>query len=1211
MRVRCFHCEYDNALEMRFCVSCGQPLRVTCEHCGATVPFGRFCGNCGVGLPPPRPATAAQPQRTAKEATPPPVTLTDPPSAKQPTQGLPTAPAAPSPSVDAIHQAAVESALSETVPDDLAGKIRTAGAEISGERRKVVVLFSDVSGFTAMSETMDPEEIHTIMNECFAGLVKIIYKYEGYIDKFIGDCIMALFGAPLSHEDDVARALRVTLEMTEWLTEYSADLEKRHGVTLGMHTGINYGTVIAGGLGSDLKMEYTVIGDTVNVASRLESAAQRGQTFVSETVYAIGRKQFEFREVEPLTLKGKRHPVPSFELLRPRDEPEPLRGVESFASRFVGRDNELAHLIEQCAMARTGKGRVVSLLGEPGVGKSRLSAEFSRRIAGEAVQLLGAACLSYTHNSPYYIFRRLLMQWCDIEDSDPHDIAALKLKTAVAASNGGLSEWEAYLRNVLVPPERPEDDELAGLDAETRQRLTDRALITTLRVLAETTPLVLIVDDLHWLDDASTRVLDQLVREASVSPVFILAAYRPEFGPDWDALDHQSLVRLRPLDEKQVGGLVAALLEMDEAPQDLATLIVRQSAGNPYYVEEVLRTLSEDGVLEQRDGVWTLTREPTGIEVPDTLHAVIMGRLDHLPEDARQLMRTASVVGRTFEAALLEELGWTLTDVLTHTERLIALQFLVETRSLPDLELAFKQEFVQEVAYNTLLLRARRDLHRRVGEAIEHHYHDRIREHVELLFHHYFQAEEWMRAIQYAKQSAEKAREIFANASAVEHYRAVLELVDQAEYGDPIEKVGDVLFAQDGLGEVLTLMGDYEGAVDAYGQILSLLEGSELDASRATVTRAAAMRHIGNVHGKRGNYEEALIVTSGALEAVGSVSGAEGLLERSKILGQLGFFHFRQGQYDSARDRSGHSLELARQINGDREAAYAQLVIGLASYAQGDRDTAIECYQESLSLREGIGDINGVAAVLQNLGNVYIDKAEYEQAEEHYQRCLTIRQKTGDVANTANVLNQLGNVRLSLADYEGAAEYYRQCRDIFERIGNRFGVAVSDLNLGQIHNEQEQPDQAYEYLTEALEAAEPTKVMDLIADVHRSLARAALDANRLEEAERYAASALAIATDIGNKGVEAAALWVQGRMLTMRGDLDEAEVQLSRSIELYESLEMRLWVGRALVARANGRATATDTENARTDLERAIDVFTSLGVARDLERAQSRLSEVS
>lgn len=1080
------------------------------------------------------------------------------------------------------------------MPSEIAAKMRVAAADMEGERRKVVVLFGDVSGFTAMSEKMDPEQIHSVMNEVFTGWVQCIYKYEGYIDKFIGDCMMALFGAPLSHEDDVTRALHAVLEMTEWLKDFSADLERKHGVTLDMHAGLNYGTVIAGGLGSDLRMDYTVVGDTVNVASRLESAARRGETLVSETVYALGRKQFRFREVEPLTLKGKERPVPAFELLGVRDDPEPLRGVAEFPTVLVGRNEELELLRNRCRQAMAGEGQVITVVGSPGVGKSRLVSEFVRLAEGWGVVSHTTTCLSYAANMPYDALRKLTFSLCGLRGEDPSEIVRRKLRSVWRE---GFSEWEPYLRSVVTATEDPQ---LAALDGPTRQRMTERAFLEFFAAQTAKHPLLLVWDDLHWVDDSSRRVLDRLVAESPSLRLLIVCLFRPEFTPTWGSLPNETHLSLQPLDRSALRELIVRLLEDDALADQLFGLLAQKGGGNPFFVEEMLQTFLASGVLVREEGKWKLATEPKNVGVPDTLHAVIMGRLDSLPDETRRLLQVGSVIGPSFDAAILAELGWPLVSALPLVERLTELQLLEEVSPLPDLRWEFKQEFVRTVSYSTLLDRRRRQLHADIGNAMERLYRDRLREQVELLAYHFSEGEVWTKAALYTAESARKAKELYANTAAIQHYRRLLALSEREE---PDARSRHQLDAYEGLGDVQTFTGDYDAAVESYESLLRSLETAHFDPTTVATRRARALRGIGDVLLKRGNFLQSIAYGRQALDALGDFQDNDVLAEKSRILGQMGFAAFRTGQYEEAERLSQESLELAERLGNDRELAYASLVKGFSFYSRGQFEAASACYRRALEVRERLGDLSGIGAVLQNLGNVFIDQGRYDEAEEQYRQCLALREKTGDVAGTANVYNQLGNVCAGKGDYVGASAYYAKCRDLFERLGNRFGLAVTLNNLGQTHIEQNLFKEAGEFLRQAEPLALALNADDLLVDVRIAGAHVALEEGHLDDAASHATAALQKALQLGNRALEARARWVLGRVACERHEEDRALAELNAALTLFQSLRMRLWEGRTLVARGMCRRALGERGSGDDDLHNALLLFDELKMPREAERA--------
>lgn len=679
-------------------------------------------------------------------------------------------------------------------------------------------------------------------------------------------------------------------------------------------------------------------------------------------------------------------------------------------------------------------------------------------------------------------------------------------------------------------------------------------------------------------------------------PLLLLAIYRQEFDPKWPRSSWTEL-RLEALPDDHTQALVSALLGGVELPASFVELVAAKSSGNPYFIEEILRSFVDSGALTRVDGVWELDEDVDAADVPDALQAVIMGRLDSTPEECRRIMQTASVIGHDFGSDMLSELGWPLSEAATSLEYLRSLGMLTETQPLPEQRHAFRQEFVRDVCYETLLLSARRVLHGEVADAIE-----RLQGRgasPALLLDHSVKARRWANAATHALRSATEARDVYANGAAAAYYEQALELtlraVEDDSTGEPASPDGATrnrLSALEGLGVVRSLMGEYEDSMTAYEGMLeqaAILEETAPDEGR--LRRAEALRSFASVHLRRGEYDEALGRLREAVHVLEQATTDPGSRESSKVYAQIASVHFQRGEYDQTREFSQRSHELADAIGATPEAAFANLIWGLASYRQGDAADARERFETSLAVRERLGDINGVAAVLQNLGNLDMDQTDYAAAEEHYSRCLDIRRRVGDVAGTANVLNGLGNVCLGRVDYDGAAERFGECLEIFEGIGAGFGIAVATLNLGQTETERRNLDAARDYLERALGAATPLKARDLIADITASVARTHAHAGALEKADENANAALTTAREIANPGIEAKALWALATVALTRGDHVAARDLFTEGVSAARSADLKLWEARSLLGRAEAGQAAGDRPAARVDLDAADDAF--------------------
>lgn len=543
-----------------------------------------------------------------------------------------------------------------------------AAPAFEGERKLVTIMFADISGFTALSEKMDPEQVRSLMNACFDHLVPTIGKYGGVVDKFIGDEIMALFGAPTAHENDAERALRAALEMADLL----ADFNHRHQTNLGLHFGINTGTVIAGGMGSQRQQQYSVIGDPVNLASRLEDASERGDIFVGTDTHRLTAPLFEFEALAPIHVKGKTEPVPAYRLLRAKAQPGRVRGLAGLESPMVGRSAELHSLLAISeAAAHQSCGSAVAILGEPGLGKTRLISEW--KAAAAQVRWAEGRCLSYGQGLAYHLLVDLLRSLAGVNatasEVETHQAIAALCQELFGVQASETFPYLAHLLSLHLEGEALEC--VRRLNPQALQEQYLAALSQTFNALAAHRPLGLILEDIHWADPSSTDLLIKLLALAGGTPLLFCFVTRPEQdAPGWQIItalrekytlpSGASLgykeITLAPLSDADSRQLVTNLLEIEALPDSVRSLILKKAEGNPFFVEEVVRMLIEhNSIVRQADGRWLAAKEIDAVEIPDTLQGLLLERIDRLPEEVRRTLRVASVIGRQFSVRVLEQ----------------------------------------------------------------------------------------------------------------------------------------------------------------------------------------------------------------------------------------------------------------------------------------------------------------------------------------------------------------------------------------------------------------------------------------------------------------------------------------------------------------------------------------------------------------------------
>ncbi len=706
-----------------------------------------------------------------------------------------------------LGDAAVELALA-ALRQRLA-ELRAAPApSLEGERRLVTVMFADISGFTALADTMGPEAVRDLMNACFEILVPIVEKYGGAVDKFIGDEIVALFGAPLAHENDPERALRAALEMMDALDRFNAE----RTTALGVHFGINSGLVIAGGIGVRGRQEYSVMGDAVNLAARLEEVSERGEILVGPGTHRLTEPLFEFEPLATVQVKGKAEPVPVYRLLAAKAVRGKGRGIAGLESSLVGRQAEFRALREAVVRLQGGEGGIVTLVGEAGLGKSRLVAELREQTLAKVrqpsqgwVQWVEGRCLSYGVSIAYLLWLDVLRGLLGVTLKDPplavRDVLREQVQSLCPERFDDVYPYLGRLMSLSLEAEY--EATMRDLEGESLKSGVFRAVETFIGSAAREQPLVVICEDLHWADPTSLELLEQLLALTERVPLLLLCVLRPErehgcwrVGETAARLYRHRYTGLwlKPLSAAESETLVGNLLRVEDLPQRLRERILDHAEGNPFYVEEIIRSLMDSEAIarDEATGRWRAARDVTDIAIPDTLHGVLMARIDRLQEETKRVLQMAAVIGRIFPYRVLaaiaqEERAGPELNRRELDGHLLTLQregmIRERTRAL-ELQYIFKHHLTQEAAYNGLLKKKRRIFHRQVAEALERLFPDRIEEQVGLLAHHWERAEEPEKATEYLLRAGDQARAAYAHQEAIDYYRRALAfLKEQGEHG--------------------------------------------------------------------------------------------------------------------------------------------------------------------------------------------------------------------------------------------------------------------------------------------------------------------------------------------------------------------------------------------------------------------------------------------
>ncbi len=725
--MQCPQCQSQIPIDAIFCNECGSRLETACPSCSeANRPGSKFCKKCG------------QPLDQANVATP------------------------------------KFSTPQSYTPKHLAQKILTSKSALEGERKQVTVLFADLKGSMELLADRDPEEARKLLDPVLEHMMEAVHRYEGTVNQVMGDGIMALFGAPLAHEDHAVRACYAALRMQESVKRYAEGVRRTEGIPIQIRVGLNSGEVVVRSIGSDLRMDYTAVGQTTHLAARMEQLATPGSILLSAEGLRLAEGFVQVKTLGPIPVKGLSEKVEVYEVVggasvRTRLQAAAMRGF----NRFVGRDAEMEQLQHTLQQAWNGRGQVVGVVGEPGVGKSRLFWEFTRSHRTEGWLILESGSSSYSKANVYLPIIDLLKSYFQIENLDDQRKIREKLTGKLLTLDKALEPvLPAFLALLDVSVE---DSQWQVLDPSQRRRQTLDAVKRLLQRESHVQPLCLVFEDLHWIDSETQAFLDSLVESLPTARLLLLVNYRPEYQHGWGSKTYYTQLRIDPLTPESAHELLENLLGADAGLEQLKELLIKRTDGNPFFLEESVRTLVETKALVGERGSYRLAKDLPSVQVPATVQAVLAARIDRLPPEDKRLLQSASVIGESVPFTLLQAVvEMQEEDLHSNLSRLQAVEFLYETGLFPDLEYTFKHGLTYQVTYNSILVERRRTLHAKILEAMELLYADRLAEQVERLALNAFRGEVWTKATAYLRQAGAKAVGRSANREAVVYFEQAL-----------------------------------------------------------------------------------------------------------------------------------------------------------------------------------------------------------------------------------------------------------------------------------------------------------------------------------------------------------------------------------------------------------------------------------------------------
>jgi class 3 adenylate cyclase/tetratricopeptide (TPR) repeat protein len=1119
--MKCPKCQAENREERKFCGECGRNLVLSCSQCGfQNLPGEKFCGECGQSLKAPGPVP------------------TEAPPAAQP-----------------------------QVPKFLAERILAVRDSIVGERKQVTVLFADIKGSMELIGDRDPEEARTLMESVLKLMMESVHQYEGTVNQVMGDGIMALFGAPLAQEDHALRGCYAALRMQNVIRQHSEELRHTQGVEVQVRVGLNSGEVVVGTIGSDLRMEYTAVGQTTHLAARMEQLATPGTIRITRDTFRLVEGRVQVQPLGPVPAKGLPQPIEVYELTgagltRSRFQAMTSRGL----SRFVGRTSEFEILGQALKSAGQGQGQLVAAVGEPGVGKSRLCYEFTHSPMVRGWLILAGASVSYGKATTYLPLADLLRGYFGIHDGDGPRSVREKVTGKLLTLDHALMPAIPPILGILDVPTEDSVWE-ALLPAQRRQRTLESVKHVLLRE-SQVQPLLVVFEDMHWVDGETESFLKAFVESVPAARILLLVNYRPEYQHGWGGKSYYRQLRLDPLPAEAAGELLDALLGGDAALDRLKQLLATRTGGNPFFLEESVRTLVERGALIEEPGGYHLAKPLEDIQIPDTVQAILTSRIDRLPPEEKRLLQCASVIGKDVPFMLLREIAdQPEEDLRRWLMDLQAAEFLYEASLFPDLEYTFKHALTHTVVYGSLLKDRRCSWHRAVVDAIERMHPDSVTENAEVLAHHALRSEDWAKAARYLRLGGKKAFARSARREAAgmldESVKALARLPETREV---LEQAIDVRLE---LRMALFSMGERQ-------RDLECLQQAELMAERA-----------------------------------------HDLGRRGRVWMLLGHFYWGRGDLDRSVEFAERAVSLGKDLGDTDLRVVGNLTLAQASHARGDYYRAIELTRYAVASLEkdrfhfAIGGTSLPSVTNRTwLAWSLAEIGELAEAAERAEEGAQISEASGHLFSLFHASWILGVVRVLQGDGHLAIGLLEHGRQICQTAGIRFMENFAVVGLATAYAHVGRWQEAIEIIEMAIEQCKSMEMgfCRAMAEVHRG--EAYLLADRVQEAKEFALQAIDLCRSIKARGYEAWGLKNLADIECQRGKLPSHEVEsrYGEAMALAQELGMRPLVAHCHRGLGVLYGRSGDKDRGREQYGKAIDILRQCGADGGVEKYEKELA---
>jgi len=1119
--MKCPKCQFENPETRKFCRECGTKLILVCPQCGfENLPGDKFCGECGYDL---------------------------------------TIPLKPTPKELSFEEKLAK--IQRYLPKNLTEKILAQRDKIEGERKQVTVMFCDMEGFTSLTEKLGSEEMYSVMDQVYEILIHKVHDYEGTVNELTGDGIMALFGAPIALEDAPQRAIRSALAIHREINRFSERIKQKKGIpTLKMRIGIHTGPVIVGTLGNDLRVEFKAVGDTVNLASRMEGLAEPGATYVTEETFKLTEGFFRFEALGEKRIKGKEEPIRVYQVIAPstrrtRFDVSAERGL----TPLVGRERELELLLDGFERVKAGKGQAFSIVSEAGCGKSRLLYEFRKAIVNENVTFLEGKCLSYGRGVAYHPVIDILKSNFDIHEGEGDQEIKEKVKRGLKMMKFDEASTLPYLLELLSVKDSGIDQNSMSPEAK-KDRIIEACRKIVLKG-SEVRPLIIAFEDLHWLDKSSEDVIRNHLESIPGARVLLIFTYRPEFVHTWGAKSYHNQLTLHRLSNRESLEMVVHILGTKEIEKSLEEIILEKAEGVPFFIEEFIKSLKDLKIIERKEDTYRLTRDAHQVAIPSTIQDVIMARVDSLPEEAKEVLKTGSIIEREFSYELIRRtMSLQEQQLLSGLSVLKDSELLYERGIYPQSTYIFKHALTREVVYDSILAKRKKKLHEEIGNAIEELHKDNLIEHYGVLAEHYILGENYAKAAEYSRLSGKKAEKAASFPDAIAHAKKRISSLEKLPMTDEGQR--KIIDARTTLALYLGQLNYYFEAKEAIDPIIDL-----------------AIRQC---------YKKRLC----------------------QIRTIQGVYHYMvEENFPAAFQAFEEALKISDEIKDILTSSYANHWFGMAMSYNCEFDKAIFYMQRTLDISIAAKNLWGTAITKGNLAYFcYFYPGRISLGFQTTAEALRAAEESGDIMSKGYVYSSHGIFCYARGLFEEAERHLLKGIEFCERINEKGWKAIAHLFLGETYFEMGNFPSAKDQYEKVCGLLEHTRLIPSFVDfvkIGGSRSKVMNNEKDVDLESLYAHSR--------NNKIKVAEGWIQryiGEILLNIDDqhISEAEHWIQKAIEADQRNRMMFHLGKDYALYADLFKRKGDRLKAQENLGKAIELFKACGADGWVVKAEKDLA---